>query len=38
MGGEYYSDCDKSKVSDDEYAIIERARAYFGITKEEDDK
>jgi hypothetical protein len=36
--GEYYSDGDKSKVSDNEYAIIKRARAYFGITEEEDDK
>lgn len=36
--GEYYSDGDKAKVSDNEYAIIKRARAYFGITEEEDDK
>ena len=36
--GEYSSGGDKSKVSDNEYAIIKRARNYFKITDEEDDK
>ena len=36
--GEYFSDGDKSKVSDNEYTIINRARAFFEITEEEDDK
>ncbi len=36
--GEYNSDGDKSSVSDNEYAIIKRAKVYFGITEEEDDK
>ena len=36
--GEYYSDGDKSEVSDNEYTIINRARAFFEITEEEDDK
>ena len=36
--GQYYSDGDKSTVSKNEYALIDRAREYFGITQEEDDK
>ena len=36
--GEYFSDGDKSEVSDNEYTIINRARAFFEITEEEDDK
>jgi len=36
--GEYYSDGDKREVSKEERKIIDRAREYFGITEEEDDK
>jgi hypothetical protein len=36
--GEYYSDGDQRKVSVNEKALINKARDYFGITEEEDDK
>lgn len=36
--GRYYSDGERRDVSEEEQAIIEKARDYFGITKEEDDK
>ena len=36
--GEYYSDGDKRKVSVNEKALINKARDYFGISEEEDDK
>ena len=36
--GQYYSDGDKRDVSKEEKALINRAREYFGITEEEDDK
>ena len=36
--GQYYSDGDKRDVSKEERAIIDKAREYFGITDEEDDK
>ena len=36
--GQHYNDGDKRKVSKNEYAIIVKARDYFGITEEEEDK
>ena len=36
--GQYYDDGDKRKVSVNERALINKARDYFGITEEEDDK
>lgn len=35
--GQYYSDGDPRQVSKNEKAIIDKAREYFGITKEEDE-
>ena len=36
--GEYYSDGDKREVSREEKELIDRAKEYFGITEEEDEK
>jgi hypothetical protein len=36
--GQYYSDGEKDKVTDNEKAIIYRARDYFEITEEENDR